>query len=594
MRSNWYIKTIKGDFNGIAEHFGVSPITARLLVNRGLSSFSDIEEYINCDKEELTDPSSLIGLPEAVEIIRNKIDEKKKIRVIGDYDVDGVCSTFILVDALRAAGADIDYDIPDRAVDGYGLNMRLVTKALSEGIDTIITCDNGIAAYDEIAHAKANGMTVILTDHHDIPVSGKIPPADTVTDAKIPESEYPYRNICGAVVAFNLIRLYYNTYNTDTDVQTKYLPFAALATICDVMELEGENRRIVKRGLPLIKATDNVGLRSLLSATGLYAKNGDASVYDCGFILGPCINACGRLKHANIAMSLFLESDPEIAKLIAETAKGLNEERKKDTEEGLEKAVAAVEEKYTDDKVLIVYVPDCGASIAGIVAGKLKERYGRPTVVLTDSDKGIKGSGRSIDEYNMFQEFSKHLDFFAKFGGHPLAAGLSMAGGTKEEQLANAEKLRIALNEETTLSADDLIPKVHFDMELPLKYVSEGLINEWKRLEPFGEGNEKPLFAKRGVTLRSLKVLGKNRNAVKMTLSDGTRDMYDGIHFGPADDFLADLAIKFGEGPVKYLLEREGQAVDLVTPLVMDIIYYPSINEFNGRRTVQFIIEYIK
>jgi len=595
MKAKWFVKNIKGDFSDIAAHFNITPITARLLVNRHLKSVGEINEYINADKSELTDPSLLIDLTKAVNIIKNKIDEKKKIRIIGDYDVDGVCSTFILLDGLKNAGGIVDYDIPDRVADGYGLNKRLVEKAISEKIDTIITCDNGIAAFEEIKFAKENGLTVILTDHHDIPTDGKIPPADTVTDPKIVGSEYPYNNICGAVVAFNLIRLYYKLFGINIDAENEYLPFAALATICDVMDLVDENRRIVKQGLPLIKKSENTGFIALLAATGLSAKTGLVSVYDCGFILGPCINACGRLENANIAMALFLAESMDEAKTIAEKMRDLNEERKADTEEGFNRASEIADsEEYLQDKVLVLYVKDCSESIVGIVAGRIKEKYNKPTIILTNAESGIKGSGRSIEAYNMFLELSKCKDLFSKFGGHPMAAGLSIVGDTLKEQEENLMELRTRLNANTTLTEEDLMPKIRFDMELPFKYVSEKLINEWNILEPFGTGNDKPMFAKRSVTLKSLRVLGKNRNAVKMNLCDGGEIIYEGIHFGPADDFLDELREKFGDGIIDTLLEQNGRIGDFANPLKMDIIYYPSINEYRDIRTIQFVIEYIR
>ena len=557
MTSRWYMRAFRGDFEGISERFGISKIAARVLVNRERKTDAEIEEYIRAEEMELAAPSLMCDLVKACELLNDKIGTGKKIRVIGDYDVDGVCSTFILYDFFRSMGADISYVIPHRVQDGYGINIDIVDKAKSDGIDTIITCDNGIAAFTQVSHAKDIGLTVLITDHHDIPLNNELPPADTVTNPKREDCNYPFKGLCGAGVAYQLINYYADRYGETFNqskkvVESKYLAFAALATVCDVMELIGENRTIVKKGLKAIYNTENIGLRALLEVSELVHKE-SITVYHCGFILGPMINASGRLESKEL--------------------QELNNERKEITEEALLRAVEIAESpEYLKDKVLVILVPDCHESIAGIVAGRIKEKFYKPTLIFTYAERGIKGSGRSIEDYNMFEEISKCSDCFVKFGGHPMAAGFSLKGESTEEQMEYLFKLRKQLNENTGLTEEELKPKVFFDMELPPYYVSEKLIEELSSFEPFGTGNRPPTFAKRDILVQSFSIIGKNENAVRLEFTDGTDGrVYKGIWFGDAKGFES------------YFLSKGDRK--------LDIIYSPQINEYKGFRNIQFKIE---
>lgn len=577
MKERWFIKSFKGDFKRISDKYGISEITARLLVNRGIRTDTEIEEYLNAEKAELSEPSLMYDLDKACGILAESIKENNKIRIIGDYDVDGVCSAYILYDYFKNIGASVSFDIPDRVQDGYGINENIIDKAYSDGVEVIMTCDNGIAAYNQITHAKKLGLTVIVTDHHDIPIGTPLPPADAVTDPKREDCDYPFKGLCGAGVAYQLIRHFAKKYCkkkkfTLKDIEKRYLAFTALATVCDVMELKRENRTIVKKGLNAIRDTENTGLKALLKVAEIEDEE-EIKVYYCGFILGPMINASGRLESAKKALELFLTDDMDEALLKAEKLKALNNERKDITEQSIRMAVEAAEsEEYKDDKVLVILLSDCHESIAGIVAGRIKERFNKPSLIFTYAERGIKGSGRSIEEYNMFEEISKCSECFSKFGGHPMAAGFTLDGDTEEEQKANFYKLKKKLNENTKLNEEDLKPKVSFDMELPLVYATEELINEMSVLEPFGTGNPAPLFAKRDVYVQDMRILGKNRNVVKLTLTD-MKDgkIYNGIIFEDSVSFT------------DYLNKKEGKK--------LDIIYRPEINEYNGRRSVQIKIE---
>ena len=577
MTGRWYMRTIRGDFDGIATRFGVSKIAARVLVNRGLNSDEDIDEYLNAEVKGLTNPALMRDLTNACEILNRKIKEGKKIRIIGDYDVDGVCSTFVLYDFFRSMGADISYVIPHRVQDGYGINIDIVNQAKNDGIDTIVTCDNGIAAYEQVKHAKEIGLTVLITDHHDIPVHNELPPADTVTNPKREDCHYPFKGLCGAGVAYQLINYYAekygkNPYNLKNEIERKYLAFTALATVCDVMELIGENRVIVKKGLKAIYNTENVGLRALLEISGLVEK-AEIAVYHCGFILGPMINASGRLESAVKAIRLFLENDRERALMAANELQELNNERKDITEQSLIRATEIAESStYLNDKVLVILVPDCHESIAGIVAGRIKEKFYKPTLIFTYAERGIKGSGRSIEDYNMFEEISKCSECFSKFGGHPMAAGFSLKGETTEEQIEVLNKLRKMLNKNTVLTEEELKPKIYFDMELPPYYVTEALIDELSRFEPYGTGNKSPTFARRDMYVQTYRIMGKNENVIKLELTDGVGgQVYNAIWFGDARGFEEYL---LGKGEKK-----------------LDIIYSPQINEYKGFRNIQLKIE---
>ena len=572
MTGRWYMRTVRGDFEGIAARCGSRKIAARVLSND-----EDIDEYLNAEEKELASPELMCDLTNACEILNRKINEGKKIRIIGDYDVDGVCSTFVLYDFFRSVGADISYVIPHRVQDGYGINIDIVNQAKEDGIDTIVTCDNGIAAYEQVKHAKEIGLTVLITDHHDIPVNNDLPPADTVTNPKREDCNYPFKGLCGAGVAYQLINHYAEKYgnnseNLKKEIERKYLAFTALATICDVMELIGENRIIVKKGLKAIYNTENVGLRALLEVSELVDKD-EITVYHCGFIIGPMINASGRLESAVKAIRLFLESDRERALSEANELQKLNNERKNITEQSLIRATEIAESpEYLNDKVLVILVPDCHESIAGIVAGRIKEKFYKPTLIFTYAERGIKGSGRSIEDYNMFEEISKCSECFSKFGGHPMAAGFSLKGETTEEQIEVFNKLRKMLNENTTLTEEELKPKIFFDMELPPYYVTEKLIEELSKFEPFGTGNKTPTFARRNMHIQAYRVIGKNNNAIKLELTDGGEgQVYNAIWFGDAGVFE------------KYILNKEEKK--------LDIIYSPQINEYRGFKNIQLKID---
>lgn len=579
MKEKWYIKNIDGDFNGIAERFHLSPITARVIVNRGLTKDEDIRKLLSTESLDLPDPSSMKDLLKGIALVNESLEQGEKIRIIGDYDVDGVCSTFILYDYFKSLGGNVSYEIPDRILDGYGINKTIIENAATDGISTIITCDNGISAFEEVKYAKEVGLKVIVTDHHDIPLTQPLPPADAVIDPKREDCDYGFDKLCGAGVAYQFIRCFQKNYGKSThsleEIERKYLGFVALATVCDVMELRGENRTIVKRGLSLIKNTDNKGLRALLRLTGIEEK-AYIGVYHCGFILGPMVNASGRLESAKKALKLFLEQDIASAMVQAEGLAALNEERKSMTEDGVSHACLIAESKdYKDNKVLVLLLPELHESIAGIVAGRVKEKFHKPTLIFTKAERGIKGSGRSIEEYNMFEEISKCSDCFLKFGGHPMAAGFTLAGVNEEEQLVNLERLKQRLNQNTTLSEEDLLPKVRFDMVLPLMYATEGLVEELALLEPFGTGHPKPCFARKDIVVHDYKVCGKNQNVIKLELTDGECcTTTEAIYFGDSETFI------------RYLEEKEEKK--------LDIIFTPEINEFKDRKNVQIRVSHFR
>ena len=511
----WFIKNKKADFDLIARTFGISPVLARLAVNRGVSSNEEMGRYLRPSMEHLHNPHQMKDIDKTCEILKRKIAEGKTIRIIGDYDVDGVMATYILCKALIKCGAKADYEIPDRIKDGYGINMQIVEMAVSDRIDTIITCDNGIAAREQVKFAKQMGMTVLITDHHDIPIGEPLPPADTIVNPKQETCGYPFKGICGAVVAYKLAEALYEAFGFEKKLaEEEFLEFAAIATVCDVMDLVNENRALVKHGIEKLKRTSNMGLQALIRVNQLEFAN--LSAYHLGFVIGPCINASGRLESAKIALKLFLTEEKGKAELFAKELKMLNEERKQMTEENLEKAISIVEETgLLEDKVLLVFIPECHESLAGIIAGRLRERYNRPTIVLTKGKEGLKGSGRSTPEYSMFEELSKCKEYLSKFGGHPMAAGLSL-----EEE--NLEPFRRALNKNTTLTEEDLIPKVTFDMVLPLEEISLPLIREIDFLEPYGKENTRPLFAGKDIFVTGARTIGQEKNMLRLTVKSSS------------------------------------------------------------------------
>ena len=567
----WFVAMKKADFNGIAEKYQISPIIARLMRNRDVIGDDAIDFYLNGTVEDLYDGLLMKDMDRAVDILKEKIEEGKKIRVIGDYDIDGVNATYILQQGLAGLGADVDTDIPDRIKDGYGLNQMLIDRALEDDIDTIITCDNGIAAMNEIAYGKENGMTIVVTDHHEVPYleeNGEkkylLPPADAVVDPHRADCEYPFKGLCGAAVAYKLVEVLYRVSGKPEQevehLQESLMENVAIATIGDVMDLVGENRVFVKKGLELLKTTKNEGLHALMQCTGVDTAN--LNTYHIGFVIGPCINAGGRLDTAKRALELLNASNRREAVTLAADLKELNDSRKEMTEEGVEEAVRQIESSsWKDDQVLVVYLPECHESIAGIIAGRIKERYYRPTFVLTKGETGVKGSGRSIEAYDMFAEMSRCRELFTKFGGHKLAAGLSL-----EEE--NVEVFRKRINELADLTEEDLQMKVSIDMRLPFPYINEELIHELKILEPFGKGNGKPLFAESKLRVIQPRIFGKNRNVLKCRLEDQQGNQMEAVYFGEVEDCLRQMEKK----------------------QIMSFTYYPSINEYMGRRTIQLTI----
>ena len=572
------VQTKRADFNGLAKELGVSPVSVRIMRNRGMETKEAMERYLYGTLDGLYDGALMKNMGEAVNVLIKKLREEKRIRIIGDYDIDGVCASYLLLTGLRRAERElgkgtgpagstrIDYEIPDRVRDGYGINEAIIRQAAADGVDTLVTCDNGIAAAKEISLAKELGMTVVVTDHHEVPVEEErqvLPPADVVVDPKQEGETYPFREICGAVVAYKLVEKLYEASGVPREEWRALLEFAAIATVGDVMRLQDENRILVKYGLKQMARTRNLGLRKLVEKTGLDIT--DLSAYHIGFVIGPCLNAGGRLQTAKAALRLFLSEDEAEAERLAEELKELNDIRKDMTKKGEDEAIAQVEEWYMGDKVLVVFLPDCHESLAGIIAGRVREHFHKPSIVLTRSGDMVKGSGRSIEPYHMFRELTKVRELLPKFGGHPMAAGLSI----KEEDVP---EFRRRLNENAVLTEEDFIPRVWIDVPMPLEYVTEGLVEELKRLEPFGQGNEKPLFAQKGLMIRSLRVLGKNRNVVKLGLVTDTGLSMDGLLFGDGDAVQRELAGK----------DR------------IDIVYYPDINEYNGNRTLQAVIRNYK
>ena len=567
----WFVTMKKADFNGIAEKYQISPIIARLMRNRDVIGDEAIDFYLNGTVEDLYDGLLMKDMDRAVDILKEKIEEGKKIRVIGDYDIDGVNATYILQQGLAGLGADVDTDIPDRIKDGYGLNQMLIDRALEDDVDTIITCDNGIAAMNEIAYGKEQGMTIVVTDHHEVPYleeNGEkkylLPPADAVVDPHRADCEYPFKGLCGAAVAYKLVEVLYRVSGKSEQevehLQESLMENVAIATIGDVMDLVGENSVFVKKGLELLKTTKNEGLHALMQCTGVDTAN--LNTYHIGFVIGPCINAGGRLDTAKRALELLNASNRREAVTLAADLKELNDSRKEMTEEGVEEAVRQIESSsWKDDQVLVVYLPECHESIAGIIAGRIKERYYRPTFVLTKGETGVKGSGRSIEAYDMFTEMSRCRELFTKFGGHKLAAGLSL----EEEKV---EVFRKRINELADLTEEDLQMKVSIDMRLPFPYINEELIHELKILEPFGKGNGKPLFAESKLRVIQPRIFGKNRNVLKCRLEDQQGNQMEAVYFGEVEDCLRQMEKK----------------------QIMSFTYYPSINEYMGRRTIQLTI----
>ena len=566
----WVVAAKRADFYKIAEEFGIDPVIARIIRNRDVIGEADIRMYLQGEVSELPSPWLLKDMKESVAILTEGIRRKKKVRIIGDYDIDGVCAAAILYKGLRRVGIHTDTYIPNRVTDGYGLNPHLIEQAGEDGIELLITCDNGIAAAQEVRQAKELGMTVIVTDHHNVPYEEKegaripiLPPADAVINPKQEACTYPFTELCGAAVAYKLISALYETCGVPEEELEELLVLAAIATVGDVMDLQGENRVLVKEGLKRLPHTSNPGLQALLQANHL---DGAVTAYHIGFVLGPCINASGRLDTAARSLNLLLEPDPQKASVLAGDLVHMNESRKSMTALQVEEAVRQIEDSpLKEDSVLVVYLPQCHESLAGIVAGRIRERYHRPVFILADGEQDVKGSGRSIEAYSMFDELTACSDLLVKFGGHPMAAGLSI----RPERI---EELRRRLNENCTLKPEDMIPKYVIDVPMPIGYVTEALVEQMGLLEPFGKGNAKPLFAQKNLQVSGFSIFGKNRNVARMTLTEETGKSQEAVYFGDMETITQVLAEKN----------------------LISVLYYPQIREYQGRRSIQIVIQSIQ
>lgn len=564
----WVVTAKKADFQGIGRKYGIDPVIARIIRNRDITGDEAIEEYLNGTLADIPSWKLLKDIGKAVEIISGKIEAGTKMRIIGDYDIDGVTATYILLKGFKRLGANVDTYIPDRVADGYGIHDHLIQKAMEDGIDTIVTCDNGISASSQIAYAKELGMTVVVTDHHEVPFTDTeggrkyiLPPADAIINPKQADCTYPNKNICGAVVAMKLVFALYEKYGIPKEEKEDFLEPAAIATVGDIMDLQGENRILVKEGLARLPYTKNKGLMALIRAIGL--EDQKITAYDIGFRLGPCINASGRLDTAMRSLALLQSEDEAEAAKLAGDLKALNDSRKALTEKGTEEAYKLIEESsLKNDRVMVVFLPECHESLAGIIAGRIREKYHKPTFVLTRGEKSLKGSGRSTENYSMYEELVKCDSLLVQYGGHPMAAGLSI-----EEE--NVEKFRQTLNDNCTLTKEDMIPKIVIDVPMPISYISKKLVEQLLVLEPFGKGNTKPLFAQKNLRVLKVGIYGKNQNTVKLQLMDPSGAVMDGLYWGDAKEF-ADFA----------------RSHDTIS-----VTYYPRINSYMGRESLQIVIQ---
>ncbi len=578
--AKWIEIRKSGDFAEIGKQHGISPVLARILKNRGVETAEQIEKYLNGGYEDLYSPYLLKDVKKGAAIIKQAIENGEAIRVIGDYDIDGVQSTYILSEGIARCGGNVDYAVPHRIEDGYGLNISLVERSIEAGITTIITCDNGIAARDAVSYAKEHGVKVVITDHHEIPYREEngsrtylLPPADAIVNPKQPNCGYPFKGLCGAAVAYKFIMVLYDLFGISEAESKRFIENAGFATIGDVMDLTDENRILVKLGLTALRATQNPGMQCLIELNNLDYLT--ISSYHVGFILGPCINATGRLDTAEHAVQLLKESDKDKAMVLAKQLFTLNAERKDMTAEGVEAAAAQIEAQGLEkDKVLVIYLPECHESIAGIIAGKIRERYYRPVFVVTDTREGVKGSGRSIEGYAMYDELVKVSHLLTKFGGHLMAAGISL-------EKENLDLFRRELNHNCTLKEEDLIEKIKFDAVLPLPFVSKDLVIELEKLEPCGKGNAKPVFAERSIAVSGMRVLGQNKNAVKLKLKNTQSQIDTAMYFTDGERFETFLREKFGDIETDALLNGNAQHTFL------HMLYYPTLNEWNGRTTLQ-------
>jgi len=593
--AKWFVAAKKADFDTIGKKFGISPVLARIIRNRDVIGEEAIRKYLYGTTADFYDPRLLLGMEQAAELIWQKIRANKKIRVIGDYDADGVCASYILKSGLLFCGANVDTAIPHRMKDGYGLNEHLVLEAFADGVDTVITCDNGIAAAEQIALARQKGMTVIVTDHHEIPYEEKegkrsflLPPADVVIDPKLPGSKYPFPDICGAFVTYKLMELVIplsgKTKEICEEKLSELLEFAAFATICDVMPLQDENRILVRQGLANMENTKNTGLRALMEVNGILPSQTQKSLgaFQIGFVLGPCLNASGRLDTAARALELLECRQHRTAIALAATLKQLNDSRKEMTERYVKQAAELIENsELKNDRILVVYLPDCHESIAGIIAGRLRERYYKPVFVLTKGEEGVKGSARSIETYHIYEEMTSCRHFFTKYGGHKMAAGLSM----HEEDV---EAFRMTINSQCRLTAEDMEEHVHIDVPMPVSYVSFSLVEDLKKLEPFGTGNARPVFAQKDLLFLSARVMGKSGNAMKFIVMDEQDKRWEMMYFGSREEFDACVERKYGEQAVSDLYDARGGGV------LMNVVYYPGINTWQGNSRLQLTMQYFQ
>ena len=583
----WVLLRKGADFEAIGKKYHISPRLACLIRNRDIIGEEEIHQYLNGTITDLYDGMLMKDMDKALDILREKIAGQQKLRVIGDYDIDGINASYILLEGLERLGADVDCDIPNRITDGYGLNIDLIERAYDDGIDTIVTCDNGIAAADEIAYGKQLGMTIIVTDHHEVPdceddgrKTYRLPLADAVIDPKQPGCEYPFKGLCGAAIAYKLVEALCESMGRDVDDLDDLIENAAIATVGDVMDLEGENRILVKEGLQMLGRTRNQGLRSLMECTGV--QKDQIRAYHIGFVLGPCLNASGRLDTAKRALKLLRAKDKKEADILAGELKALNDSRKDLTDAAVKQAIELVETTAVgQDKVLVIYLPGCHESIAGIVAGRIREIYYKPVFVLTDAEEGIKGSGRSIEAYSMYEELSKCQKLLTRYGGHKLAAGLSL-------EKENIERLRYMLNANCTLQEEDLAEKVVIDMEMPFSCVTEELVQELSLLEPFGKGNTKPVFAAKSVEILSGKILGKNKNVLKLQVQDSAGTQIEAMYFQHIDQFLSELEENYG------VFEVESMLAGKKNHIILMLTYYPGMNEYMGKKTPQIVITHFR
>ena len=583
----WLLRNRKVDLKAMSEKYKISQLLCKLMVNRDIIDENIINSYINPVYKYLHSPKTMKDVVIAVDIIKRKIQENKKIRIIGDYDVDGIISVFILYTALKKCGANVDYEIPDRIKDGYGINENIVKVAYDEGVDTIITCDNGISAIDQIQYAKDLGLTVIVTDHHDVPFIEEdgvrtflSSQADAIINPKQIECEYKFKSICGAGVAFKLMEALYEEIGMDKEECYKLIEFVAIATVCDVVDLIDENRIFVKNGLEMLNNSKNIGINALKKACGLEDK--EITAYHLGFVIGPCLNASGRLDSAKKGLELLLMEDDEEAKNLAQEIVDLNDARKNMTKEGVDRAINIIDiTDINNDNILVVYIPDIHESLAGIVAGRVKEKYNKPTIILTKSEEGVKGSARSIEEYNMFEGLLACKELLDKFGGHPMAAGLSL-------QEDKVDELRIALNNKCELTDEDLTRKIMIDSSLPLEYLNLHLIEELNVLEPFGKGNSKPVFGVRDAKITKAMLLGKDKNVLKLKLLTNNDITIDAMIFNDLENFESKIIEKYGNEGLDNLYNKSNNNIS------MDFTFYPSINEWNGNKSIQIVVNGIR